>query len=496
MLETAEIGHAIDKQTYDETVPALREALIEDQIDLVRSAGFQTVVLLSGVKTAGKGETINQLSAWMDPRYIEINAPDMPTDEDRQRPYMWRFWRLLPPKGRIGIFFTHWYSEPLLRRIMEPGSDADFAKRLAEIDRFERMLADEGALILKFYLQISKEKQRRRMKKLASDPATSWRVTEEDWLALEHYDAIGPAAEEMIRLTSRGHAPWVVVEAADRRYRNLAVAQALHTALRHRLDAPDPSAPASPAAQSPVAAEARLDDRTVLSSLDYGKSLDPQTYKADLEALQGRLAGLTRDKRFRKRSLIAVFEGTDAAGKGGAIRRAASAIDTRFRRIVPIAKPTDEEAAQPYLWRFWRQLPRRGHTTIFDRSWYGRVLVERVEGFCSEADWRRAYGEINDFESDLVTEGVVLVKFWLAITKDEQLRRFRERETQAFKRFKITDEDRRNRERWDDYVAAVEDMVERTSTDLAPWTLVEAESKLYARIKVLRTLCERLDAAL
>ena len=197
----------------------------------------------------------------------------------------------------------------------------------------------------------------------------------------------------------------------------------------------------------------------------------------------------------RRHALVAVFEGNDAAGKGGAIRRVTEALDPREYRIIPIAAPTDEELAQPYLWRFWRHIPARGQFTIFDRSWYGRVLVERVEGFCSQSDWLRAYGEINDFEESLADHGVVLVKFWLAIDKDTQHARFKEREATPHKRFKITDEDWRNREKWDQYVDAVEDMVDRTSTGLAPWTLVEANDKRFARVKVLRTINDALERA-
>jgi polyphosphate kinase 2 (PPK2 family) len=203
-----------------------------------------------------------------------------------------------------------------------------------------------------------------------------------------------------------------------------------------------------------------------------------------------------RDERFKNRSLVCAFEGADAAGKGGAIRRMAAALDARQYQVTPVAAPTDEEKAQPHLWRFWRKLPRHGHVAIFDRSWYGRVLVERVEGFCSEADWLRGYSEINDFEHELIEAGVIVVKFWLQISQAEQLKRFKEREQVAFKRFKITQEDWHNREKWHDYQQAICDMVERTSTGEAPWTLVEANDKNYARVKILRTLCERLEAAL
>jgi len=235
----------------------------------------------------------------------------------------------------------------------------------------------------------------------------------------------------------------------------------------------------------------------VLRSLDMSKAYTKPAYKSELEELQGRLNLLMRSPKFKKNfSLIIAYEGADAGGKGGNIRRVTAALDARFYNIIPVAAPTEEERAQPYLWRFWRHVPAKGRLTIFDRTWYGRVLVERVEGFCSEADWRRAYGEINDFEEQLVRNNILVVKFWLAISKEEQLRRFKEREKIGFKRFKITEEDWRNREKWDDYEEAVCDMVDLTSTEVAPWTIVEGNSKYYARIKVMKTLCEKVEAAL
>jgi polyphosphate kinase 2 (PPK2 family) len=212
--------------------------------------------------------------------------------------------------------------------------------------------------------------------------------------------------------------------------------------------------------------------------------------------MQSRLNALMRDPRMARRALVVVFEGMDAAGKGSTIRRVTHALDARQYRVVPVAAPSDEERAQPYLWRFWRHVPRHGHAVLFDRSWYGRVLVERVEGFCTEHDWMRAYDEINAFEEQLVTSGAVVVKFWMAITLDEQLRRFEEREATPHKNYKITGEDWRNRDQWPQYERAVGDMIDRTSTDVAPWRVVASNDKLFARIQVLTGLCEQIEAAL
>ena len=505
MLESAEVGHKLDKRRYDRLLPDLRVALLDAQYDLAKSSRFSGVVLVGGMAGSGRSRAINRVGSWLDIRFIEVYAPAAPTREEREHPPMWRFWRALPPKGRVGVFFDDWYREPVTQRILGEISDADFAKRISEINRFERMLASEDVLLLKINLHLSRVEQRKRVRKLLGDPDTSWRVTETDHQLLKHYDQARQVLEETIRLTSHGYAPWNVVDATDQRYSSVSVARTIFKALRDRLDASLPRGTrarrveAKPVSADIVPAEracARLDSRTVLTTLDLTQKLRPDDYERQIDKWQGRYASLVLGKKFRRHGLILAFEGCDAAGKGSTIRRVAGALDISQFRIVPIAKPTDEEASRPYLWRFWRHVPRRGQVTIFDRSWYGRVLVERIEGFCSEVDWRRAYGEINDFEGELAAHGLLICKFWLQISKAEQLRRFRARQQTGFKRFKITAEDWRNRRRWDDYQAAVAEMVEGTSTDIAPWTLVEAEDKLFARIKVLKTICRTLEAAL
>ena len=388
--------------------------------------------------------------------------------------------------------FGSWYSYPM-RQHIEGDKDQDYLDAyLDDFLRFERMLAEEGALVLKFWLHLSKDKLKKRLKSLESKKETKWRVTKRDWDGVKQYDKMLPVAEHVLRRTSTAHAPWIVVEATDEKYRNLTVGRTLLKAIQGRLADGVKPLPLS----VPVDALENADSRNLIDALDYSLSIEKKDYRKELEHYQGRLSKLVRSPKFRGRSMICVFEGNDAAGKGGAIRRVTAAMDSRFYTIVPIAAPSDEEKVQPYLWRFWRKLPRTGHTTIFDRSWYGRVLVERVEGFCSRPDWLRAYGEINDFEEAVSRHGAIVCKFWLSITDEEQLARFKEREATGYKRFKLTDEDWRNREKWDDYVRAVCDMVERTSTEIAPWTLVEANSKYYARIKVLKTLCERLESEL
>lgn len=491
MFESAELGHKIGKEVWDREVPALREALLDAQYDLA-GAKFPVVILVAGVDGAGKSETVNTLNEWMDPRHIQTHGLAEPSDEERERPHMWRYWRLLPPKGKIGIFDGSWYTWPILERAHGRTKTSELDQDMARVAHFEQMLIHEGALVLKFWMHLGKEAQKKRLKGLEKDPRTRWRVTPRDWKHFGMYDTFRQVAERALRATSTGEAPWIVVEATDWRYQRLTVGKVLLERLRARLDGPVPAAPA-PSAHPP---RTSIDGVNVLRALDLSRRMDKKDYEEALLDLQGRLNLLTRHRNFRKHALVLVFEGADAAGKGGSIRRITQALDARQYDIHPISAPTEEERAQPYLWRFWRRLPRRGRVAIFDRSWYGRVLVERVEGYCSESDWQRAYGEINAFEDQLVRSRSLLLKFWLSISQEEQLRRFEARQTTPFKRFKITEEDWRNREKWPAYEAAICDMLDRTSTGTAPWTLVESEDKYYGRIRILRTLVQRLEEEL
>ncbi|MCX7141335.1 MAG: polyphosphate:AMP phosphotransferase [Proteobacteria bacterium] len=491
MFESAELGHKVTKQVYARQEPKLREALLNAQFDLAQAKKFPVLILIGGVDGAGKGETVNLLSEWMDPRHIQTRAFGDATDEEGQRPRMWRFWRELPPKGKIGIMFGSWYTAPIISRVLGQSDEAGLKGSLEEIVRFEKMLSDEGVLLLKFWFHLSKKQQKTRMRELEKDPHTRWRVTKFDWERFKMYDAFRKVSEHALRETSVATAPWTVVDGSDARYRSLTVGKLLLESMKSRLQK---SAYKERRVQAPPLL---TDNLGLLRDLDMSQKITKEKYETQLEKWQGRLNLLSREKKyFKKHSLILLFEGSDAAGKGGAIRRITGAIDARHYQVVPVAAPTEEERAQPYLWRFWRQVPRRGRITIFDRSWYGRVLVERVEGFCGVADWMRAYSEINDFEEQMTRGGAIVCKFWLQISAEEQLKRFTLRQKTSFKRFKITDEDWRNRKKWNEYEQAVCDMIDRTSTEIAPWTLVAAEDKYLARIKVLKTIAERMEAAL
>jgi polyphosphate:AMP phosphotransferase len=492
MFESAESGHTISKEEWRREEPKLREALLNVQFDLSELKKFPVVILIGGVDGAGKGETVNVLNEWMDPRHIHTYAFGEPTDEEVERPPMWRFWRALPPKGKIGVLFGSWYTVPIVSRVLGQSDDAQLQSHVDEIFRHEKMLVDEGVLLLKFWFHLSKDKQRKRLKALEKDPKTRWRVTAQDWQRFKIYDKFHDVSEHVLRETSTAGAPWIVLEGLNHRYRSLTAGRILLDALKKRIA--QHKQKVAPVAAAPVMPQ--LDNLKLLRDLDMTQRVEKVRYVKRLEKLQGDLNLLSRHKKFRKHSVILLFEGMDAAGKGSAIRRITGALDARKYHNVPVAAPTEEERAQPYLWRFWRHVPRRDLITIFDRSWYGRVLVERVEGFCSTADWMRGYSEINDFEEQLVRNNTILIKFWLQISKEEQLRRFKERQRTSFKRFKITEEDWRNRKKWGAYEAAVCDMIDRTSTEVAPWTLIEAEDKLYARLKILKTVVDRFGKAL
>ena len=492
MFESAKLKHHVDKAAYRREEAKLREALLNAQFDLKEQGRFPVLILIAGVEGAGKGETVNLLNEWMDPRRIHAHAFSQPSDEERERPAHWRFWRALPPKGEIGIFFGAWHTMPIVQRVMDEIGKGEFSAAVGEIQRLEKMLCDEGVLLVKYWFHLSKGQQKKRLKALEEDPKTRWRVTDVEWDYFKLYDRFIRVCEPFLRETSTGEAPWIVVPGADPHFRALTVGRHLLATIRKRLDEKKPKATHTKALPLP----APTDNLNVLSALELNQKMTRDEYEQELEKWQRRLNLASRDPRFKTTSLVAVFEGNDGAGKGGAIRRVTQALDARWYDNFSVAAPTEEERAQPYLWRFWRHLPRHGSLTIFDRSWYGRVLVERIEGFCSDADWMRAYGEINDFEESMVRHGTAVVKFWLAISKDEQYRRFKHRETVAFKRFKITEEDWRNRKKWKAYEVAVCDMVDRCSTASAPWTLVEANNKYYARIKVLKTLCTALEEQL
>jgi polyphosphate kinase 2 (PPK2 family) len=461
MFDTAELGQSIPKAEFKKRELELRASLLKLQYQALEMAQFPIIIDFAGVDGAGKGTTMNMLDKWMDPRWIRAIGYQPPSDEEKARPRFWRTWRDLPPRGRMGVYLSGRYSAPLLQRVYGEIDDAEFDDRLAEIIRFENTLADDGALILKFWMHLSRD-----------------------------------AAEKIITRTNRAAAPWTIVEGVDPYYRHIRVGETVRAELERHLaiheNSPANSSPAKPEPQRPGHGES-LQPLTIFDNLDLSVRFTGVKYPKKKKKLQAKLGELGRKAHEQGQSTVLVFEGPDAAGKGGAIRRTVWSLDARTYRIHQFAAPTDIERAHHYLWRFWSKLPKAGNVSVFDRSWYGRVLVERTEGFATEDEWRRAFGEINDFESQIVDQGILLLKFWLHISKDEQLKRFEERAESPYKHWKLTDEDWRNREQWEHYEIAAHDMVQFTSTRAAPWILVEGDSKHYARLKILQTICDALE---
>jgi polyphosphate:AMP phosphotransferase len=491
MFETLEVGKNIKGSEFSERALQLRQNLLECQFELAE-LNYPLIIVVAGLVGSGKGALIQRLNEWMDPRGIEVNTYWEYSDEEESRPYFWRFWRHLPARGRTGIFLGSWYTQPTQALIDDRMDAEEFDLYCKQIELFERMLTDDGALILKLWLHVSQDIQKERLEQLVPLGQANRRMTERTYELTGKYKKTLRVSEQLILDTDSSHSPWHLIEAGDPRYRDITCGEIILNALRVHSSARtryNESEPPSPEL-------ATRDQPTVLSSVDLSLSLERDEYKTQLAEQQARLQELAWQAYEQKRSVVAVFEGWDAAGKGSAIRRVTRAIDPRLYRLVQFAAPTDEEKAQHYLWRFWRQLERDGRGTFFDRSWYGRVLVERVEQFARDEEWQRAYSEINQFEHQLVEHGCIVLKFWIHISPEEQLKRFKEREQEPHKRHKITEDDWRNRDKWGDYELAVDQMVTRTSTRYARWTLVSGNDKPYARVQILKSFCENIEKAL
>ena len=490
MFEAAELDNPMSKKDYDNKFPKARIKLFSMQREL-KKAGIPVLILLDGVPGAGRGELINLLNEWMDSRNIRNRTFWMTTDAERRHPEYWRYWRILPGKGEVGIFFGGWYAHSAKKALGGKLKNAKFEQIMNEAQGFERILLNDGMLIIKLWMHLDGKTYAGVMKKRkgkGADPLVSGNKD----LQKASYDEIIKIYSKAIRLTDIAGAHWYLINCRDHRARNIAVIETLISCMQSALDLKavqkQDEAPASPVTSSQT--------KFILDSVDLSKSVEPKDYVKEIKKYQTALNELTI-KAFKKNvSTVVLFEGWDAAGKGGAIRRLTSSIDARIRQTIQIAAPTDEEKSYHYLWRFWRHLPGAGFVTIYDRSWYGRVLVERVEGFASAIEWSRAYEEINSFERQLIEKGAALVKIFLHISQEEQLRRFKERETCEWKNYKITEDDWRNREKYEDYIKAMNDMFIRTSTDIAPWHIIPADNKHYARVEALRIICDSIGKKL
>lgn len=493
IIESREIGRQLTKDEYKNFVTPLKSRLARLSQEVSREK-LPVIVLVEGFGASGKGSLISELILNWDPRGFRVYNIGRPEPSEIRRPWLYRFWLKLPEYGKIAVLDRSWYTPVTVDRVDDDMNKNTFNRMINDINVFERQLTDDGYCVIKVFLHISATEQKERFERLMSSPETSWRVTSRDLKHNEQYKQQFKAFSEAIERTDTENAPWYVVDAEDYRYRNVKtfeiVADAIEKALEKKRSEEPVTLPEITGGNFKIIPAKKLEE------YDLTKTISDDSYKKILKNYQDELSKLHNKLYMKKITVVICYEGWDAAGKGGNIKRIARSLDARGYDVIPIAAPTKLEIEHHYLWRFWRQLPKDGHIAIFDRTWYGRVMVERIEGFCTEIRWRQAYQEMNEFEKMLYDRGTVILKFWLHIDKDEQLRRFRAREETEEKRWKINEEDWRNRDKWDLYEVAVDDMLTYTSTDFAPWHVIESNDKKYARLKTMKILVDTLHEAL
>lgn len=499
MLENIDLDKQLSKDDAAQYIKKLEEDLTLLQREC-KKYELPIVFVFEGWGASGKGTLINHLISSLDPRGFQVYTTDPATKEEKRHPYLWRFFIKLPAKGRMAIFDRSWYRRVLTDRLDDVTPKEQIPEAFSEILNFERLITDDGMILIKFFLHISKGEQKRRFDRLSEDADTSYRVTKADWYHHEKYYDYLKIQNEMLQKTDTDFGPWNIIEATDERYAAVKIMTITVERLQEAIASAKDKEQKKQAERGAKDISAPVDDildkmqeTGVLDGVDLNISYDKEIYKKRLKRLQERMASMQSQVYLKKIPVIICFEGWDAAGKGGAIKRLTKFLDPRGYEVIPISAPNDSELAHHYLWRFYTRFPSPGHIAIFDRTWYGRVLVERIEGFCTKEEYQRAYKEINQMEEHLINEDYVLVKFWLHIDKEEQLKRFEARQADEKKRWKITEEDWRNREKWDEYEKAVDEMIVRTSTMHAPWTIVEANSKYFARIKVLQCVVDAIE---
>lgn len=500
MLEKLDLTKSLSKEEYKEKMPLLEARLGKLQREC-RDRGIPVMIAFEGYGAAGKGVQAGKLIQALDPRGFEVHAVKRETEEEKFYPFLHRFWTTMPAKGRIAIYDSSWYRKVLSDSAPGRAKEAEVSRALRSIRSFEEQITDGGMALIKIFLAIDKKEQKKRFKKLLKSKETAWRVSEEDLKQNDAFDKYQRMAEEMLAGTDTDYAPWHIVEAVDKRFATVKIYTIVIQALEQKIkEASEEKDGGSSRDLEEDILKAGTEDRllgeSILTRADLSLSYTKEEYKEHLKKLQKKIEKLHGELYRRRIPMVLGFEGWDAGGKGGAIKRLTEHMDPRGYVVHPTASPNDIERAHHYLWRFWNDMPKAGHVTIFDRTWYGRVMVERIEGFCTRQEWQRAYKEINDMEKDLTDSGAIVMKFWLQIDKDEQERRFKARQENPEKQWKITDEDWRNREKWEQYEEAVNEMLIRTSTPNAPWIVVEGNCKYYARVKVLETVVNAIESRL
>ena len=476
------------EEELKQRLDAAKEKLARQQL-LIKEQKIPVLVVMEGWGTSGKGYSIGQIIQNIDPRFFKVESMQKKTEEDERKPFLYRYFAKIPEAGKFVFLDTAWMDEITDASLHKELSDTAYTNRIESVRRFERQLTDNGYLVMKFFLHISQKEQEKRIRNLEDEKDTTWRVGKKDLWQNKHYDKCLDAFSSYLKNTNMPSAPWYIVDAKSKKWTEVQILETLTRGIEIALSNHQMAVPllqnVFPLKRMPLLEEIPLD-----------KQIGEEEYKKELKQLQQRLGELHNRLYRKKVPVIIAYEGWDAAGKGGNIKRITGALDPRGYEVHPIASPEPHEKARHYLWRFWTRLPKTGHIAIFDRTWYGRVMVERLEGFCSENDWMRAYNEINEFEKELHDWGAVIIKFWVQIDKDTQLERFTLRQNTPEKQWKITDEDWRNREKWDLYEDAINEMLEKTNTTYAPWFVLESNDKKYARIKALRTVIAEIEKRL
>lgn len=482
------MGNAAKNQDIEQRIEEQRLKLATLQIK-IKESRLPVIVLFEGFGAAGKGSVLRKLIHNLDPRFFSVEVMDTPSKDDKRKPFLYRHFVKIPENGKFTFFDSGWMDEIVKNRADGKYTGEEYRARVNSVKIFERQLVDNGYIIKKFFFDIDRKEQKKRINALLADKNTAWRVSRFDLWQNEHHNKCRKYFAEFMDETNVPYAPWHIIDSHDKKEAELSVLEIINSSLEEAM---------ADGKKTPTLTKNVFPLRKMpkLAKIDLNKTFPDEDYKEELDKLQKHLGELHNELYRRKIPVIVAYEGWDAAGKGGNIKRLTQGLDPRGYEVCPIASPEPHEKARHFLWRFFTRLPKTGHITVFDRTWYGRVMVERLEGFCSENDWKRAFNEINEFEKELTDWGAIVVKFWVQIDKDTQLARFTERQNTPEKRWKITDEDWRNREKWDLYEKAIDEMIAKTSTEFAPWNILESNDKHYARIKALRILIEAIEERL
>ncbi len=485
MLEKYTLFEENDSLKEDIENLALRLSELEKA---VKEKEIPVIILFEGWSASGKGEVIAKLIKCFDPRSYKVISTYEASENDERRPWLYRFWKNIPEKSRFSILDRSWYRETVFEYMKDNISRSDFDGRINDINIFERQLTDDGYVIIKFFLNISQEEQKKRLEKLQSSKLTKWRVNDDDLKSNKWYEHRKKWYKRMIENTDTKNAKWNIIPADN-------LKQAVFKIYTDTIEILE-NVCNGDIKKSETVSEVETVTMPKLADIDLSPVFPEEFYKEELKIQQKRLEKLQSKCYIQKLPVIICYEGWDAGGKGGSIKRITNALDPRGYEVIPISAPDRHELARHYLWRFWTKIGKSGHITIFDRTWYGRVMVEKIEKFTPLERCNQAYQEINEFEKQLNEWGAVVIKFWLHIDQNEQLKRFTDRQNTPSKQWKITDEDWRNRDKWDIYESAVDEMIEKTSTTYAPWHIIEANDKRYARIKTLKIINDTIEKAL